>query len=165
MEVTLPFVIPRSRGICSAPRLPHYGLGSHTDSFERMKTPLRESILTGGSCATPSEKIRAHRITCAPGSSFGFPAELVGVGELHAAFLNESRTRSRGMRHVQEIRGRSTGKCYCVGGLLVPWGRAAAGAGWVCCTPIALPETTRFTRRFCALPAAVELSATGLLMP
>jgi hypothetical protein len=59
---------------------------------------------------------------------------------------------------------------YC-GGLLVPCGGAgtASGAawadGWLCWTPIALPETTRFTRRFCALPAAVELSAMGLLMP
>ncbi len=35
----------------------------------------------------------------------GFPVELVGVGELHAAFLNESRTRGRIQRSVQEIRG------------------------------------------------------------
>jgi hypothetical protein len=31
--------------------------------------------------------------------------KLVGVGELHAAFLNESRTRGRIQRSVQEIRG------------------------------------------------------------
>ena len=35
----------------------------------------------------------------------GFPVELVGVDELHAAFLNESRTRGRIQRSVQEIRG------------------------------------------------------------
>jgi hypothetical protein len=34
----------------------------------------------------------------------GFPVELVGVGGLHAAFLNESRTRGPVWRHVQEIR-------------------------------------------------------------
>jgi hypothetical protein len=34
----------------------------------------------------------------------GFPVELVGVGEPHAAFLTESRTRSHGWSHVQEIR-------------------------------------------------------------
>jgi hypothetical protein len=34
----------------------------------------------------------------------GFPADLGGAGELHAAFLIESRTRSLGWSHVQEIR-------------------------------------------------------------
>src|ERR1700682_5241063 len=34
----------------------------------------------------------------------GFPVELSGVGELHAAFLNESRTRGCSWRPVQEIR-------------------------------------------------------------
>jgi hypothetical protein len=34
----------------------------------------------------------------------GFPVELPGVDELHAAFLNESRTRIRRWRPVQEIR-------------------------------------------------------------
>ena len=34
----------------------------------------------------------------------GFPVELGGVGELHAAFLTESRTRGRVRRSVQEIR-------------------------------------------------------------
>jgi hypothetical protein len=34
----------------------------------------------------------------------GFPVDLGGAGELHAAFLNESRTRSLGWSHVQEIR-------------------------------------------------------------
>jgi hypothetical protein len=34
----------------------------------------------------------------------GFPAELVGVGEPHAAFLTESRTRSHEWSNVQEIR-------------------------------------------------------------
>ena len=34
----------------------------------------------------------------------GFPVELPGVDELHAAFLNESRTRTRRWRPVQEIR-------------------------------------------------------------
>jgi len=33
-----------------------------------------------------------------------FPVELVGVVEVHAAFLNESRTRGRVQRSVQEIR-------------------------------------------------------------
>jgi hypothetical protein len=32
------------------------------------------------------------------------PLEVGGVGELHAAFLNESRTRGTGWRRVQEIR-------------------------------------------------------------
>ncbi len=40
-----------------------------------------------------------------PGS--GFPVELAGVGALHAAFLNESRTRGRVQRSVQEIRRRA----------------------------------------------------------
>src|ERR1700722_9618209 len=34
----------------------------------------------------------------------GFPVELSGVGALHAAFLNESRTRGRWWSPVQEIR-------------------------------------------------------------
>ena len=34
----------------------------------------------------------------------GFPVELIGTGELHAAFLNESRTRGRVQRSAQEIR-------------------------------------------------------------
>jgi hypothetical protein len=34
----------------------------------------------------------------------GFPVELVGAGEVHAAFLNESRTRRCGWSPVQEIR-------------------------------------------------------------
>jgi uncharacterized DUF497 family protein len=34
----------------------------------------------------------------------GFPVELVGVGEVHAAFLNESRTRGHIQCSVQEIR-------------------------------------------------------------
>ena len=34
----------------------------------------------------------------------GFPVDLAAVGELHAAFLNESRTRCCGWRPVQEIR-------------------------------------------------------------
>jgi hypothetical protein len=34
----------------------------------------------------------------------GFPVELVGVGEPHAAFLTESRTRSHEWSNVQEIR-------------------------------------------------------------
>ncbi len=32
-------------------------------------------------------------------------------------------------------------------------------------TPIASPDTTMFTRRFCARPLAVVLSATGLFLP
>jgi hypothetical protein len=34
----------------------------------------------------------------------GFPVELAGVGKLHAAFLNESRTRGCWWSPVQEIR-------------------------------------------------------------
>jgi hypothetical protein len=34
----------------------------------------------------------------------GFPVDLGGAGELHAAFLIESRTCSLGWSHVQEIR-------------------------------------------------------------
>ena len=37
-------------------------------------------------------------------ASPGFPVELVGVGELHAAFLTESRTREHDWSRVQEIR-------------------------------------------------------------
>jgi hypothetical protein len=37
-----------------------------------------------------------------PGSR-GFPVEFGGVGEVHAAFLNESHTRGRVQRSVQEI--------------------------------------------------------------
>jgi hypothetical protein len=51
---------------------------------------------------TPSDgKTGAPR---SPKRTPGFPVELAGAGELHAAFLNESRTRSRGWRPVQEIR-------------------------------------------------------------
>jgi hypothetical protein len=35
----------------------------------------------------------------------GFPVEFGGVADLHAAFLNESRTRG----HVQRLRGRKSG--------------------------------------------------------
>src|ERR1700733_16111162 len=38
------------------------------------------------------------------GAYFGFPVELAGVGGLHAAFLNESRTRGSWWCPVQEIR-------------------------------------------------------------
>src|SRR5450631_2919947 len=41
---------------------------------------------------------------CSPQRTPGFPVELPGVDELHAAFLNESRTRTRRWRPVQEIR-------------------------------------------------------------
>ena len=51
----------------------------------------------------------------------------------------------------------------------VPLAAGAAVAGGVasprpalCSTPIASPETTSCTRRFCARPATVPLSATGL---
>jgi hypothetical protein len=37
----------------------------------------------------------------------GFPVEFVGVDELHAAFLNESRTRGRCLVRAQEIRVKS----------------------------------------------------------
>jgi hypothetical protein len=40
----------------------------------------------------------------------GFPVELAGAGELYAAFLNESRTRGRWWRPVQEIRIRGPKK-------------------------------------------------------
>src|ERR1700733_9547007 len=40
----------------------------------------------------------------------GFPVELAGVGELHAAFLNESRTRGCWWSPVQEIRIRGPKK-------------------------------------------------------
>src|ERR1700688_1244972 len=41
---------------------------------------------------------------CSPQRTPGFPVELPGVDELHAAFLNESRTRTRRWLPVQEIR-------------------------------------------------------------
>jgi hypothetical protein len=41
---------------------------------------------------------------CSPKRTPGFPVEFPGVDELHAAFLNESRTRTRWWRLVQEIR-------------------------------------------------------------
>ena len=37
------------------------------------------------------------------------PVEIVGAGEVHAAFLNESRTRGHVQRSVQEIRDAATG--------------------------------------------------------
>jgi len=40
----------------------------------------------------------------------GFPVELSGAGERHAAFLNESRTRGYWWRPVQEIRIRGPKK-------------------------------------------------------
>ena len=51
---------------------------------------------------------RAPRIPCAPGSSPGFPVELVGVGELHAVPASRDRTRSRGMAPRTGNPGRST---------------------------------------------------------
>jgi hypothetical protein len=41
---------------------------------------------------------------CSPLAYSGFPVDLAGVGGLHAAFLNESRTRECWWRPVQEIR-------------------------------------------------------------
>jgi hypothetical protein len=41
---------------------------------------------------------------CSPQRTPGFPVEFPGVDELHAAFLEESRTRIRWWRLVQEIR-------------------------------------------------------------
>jgi len=45
-------------------------------------------------------KILCTGAPCSP----GFPVELGDAGELHAAFLTESRTREPGLRSVQEIR-------------------------------------------------------------
>jgi hypothetical protein len=45
-------------------------------------------------CENPLKPQDLNPWTGAP-CSHGFPVELVGVGELHAAFLTESRTRSR----------------------------------------------------------------------
>jgi hypothetical protein len=42
----------------------------------------------------------------------GFPVELGGVGELHAASSEESRTRDRDRRREQEIRVRSVEKHF-----------------------------------------------------
>ena len=47
--------------------------------------------------------------TFAPAYS-GFPVDLAGAGELHVAFLNESRTRGYWWRLVQEIRIRGPKK-------------------------------------------------------
>jgi hypothetical protein len=52
------------------------------------------------------EARRAGRQTSAQPRS-GFPVDLAGVGALHAAFLNESRTRGCWWRPVQEIRRRA----------------------------------------------------------
>jgi|SRR5277367_4866481 hypothetical protein len=41
---------------------------------------------------------------CSPERTPGFPVRFPGVAELHAAFLDESRTRIRWSRLVQEIR-------------------------------------------------------------
>jgi hypothetical protein len=41
---------------------------------------------------------------CSPQRTPGFPVKFPGIDELHAAFLNESRTRIRWWRPVQEIR-------------------------------------------------------------
>lgn len=81
-------------------------------------------------------------------------------------FSTASRVPKQNGRPGNTLSARSTkNKCYYCG-LLTPCGGAgAASAGALCCTPIALPETTRFTRRFCALPVDVELSAIGLLLP
>lgn len=51
---------------------------------------------------------------------------------------------------------------YCGAALVIG---AVLAAGVLVCTPIASPETTKFTRRFCCLPAAVPLSATKLVAP
>jgi hypothetical protein len=52
--------------------------------------------------------VRARIFRCAGNQkvavSPGFPVELVGVGQVHAAFVNESRTRGPVQRSVQEIR-------------------------------------------------------------
>ena len=57
---------------------------------------------------------------CSPKRTPGFPVEFPGVDELHAAFLNESRTRICWWRPVQEIRdhgpkktGRSPPNAFC----------------------------------------------------
>jgi hypothetical protein len=42
--------------------------------------------------------------SAAPAALPGFPVDIGGAGELHAAFLTESRTRTLGWSHVQEIR-------------------------------------------------------------
>jgi hypothetical protein len=46
---------------------------------------------------SPEDKLRVPHTP-------GFPVGPVGINELHAAFLKESRTRNHGWRRVQEIR-------------------------------------------------------------
>ena len=51
----------------------------------------------------------------------GFPVELVGVGESHAAFLTESRTRSGRWSRVQEIRVGMTKLGFVLSFTVVIW--------------------------------------------
>ncbi len=62
--------------------------------------------------------------------------------------------------HSAAFRIPTESKTYCGGAADV-----TAASGPLCCTPIALPETTSCTRRFCARPLELLLSATGFALP
>src|SRR5271163_3264873 len=62
-------------------------------------TQAKTGLESGTQPSLPMER------TAGPSASLPqISCEAVGVGEPHAAFLTESRTRSRGWSHVQEIR-------------------------------------------------------------
>ena len=67
-----------------------------------MKEKARE--LTPGPSTTNEVQGNWTGAPCSPERTPGFPVEFPGVDELHAAFLNESRTRICWWRPVQEIR-------------------------------------------------------------
>src|SRR5271156_1704181 len=62
---------------------------------------LCENLCTSGA---PSSLAKGGALQVPRLRSPGFPVKLVGVGEPHAAFPTESRTRSHEWSHVQEIR-------------------------------------------------------------
>ncbi len=79
--------------------------GLKANRFEGWVSGLK-SLRENANKPNQNQARRAGSQTSAqPGS--GFPVELAGVGTLHAAFLNESRTRGLWWRPVQEIRRRA----------------------------------------------------------
>jgi hypothetical protein len=68
---------------------------------------MRLSLLKAAHAGVGWSRVQEIRVASAYS---GFPVELAGVGALHAAFLDESRTRGCWWRPVQEIRIRGPNK-------------------------------------------------------
>jgi hypothetical protein len=94
------FVPGLSSPYINQPRETGFRVCVRTQKKERIAVPRPRRA-----CPELVERGRPTKRQLSPES--GFPVEFAGVGALHAAFLNESRTRGSWWRPVQEIRRRA----------------------------------------------------------